>query len=97
MKDLIHIVPGPSSEILFRELFTKYPELEGKLISLEDDLRVGPINNLDTESGRNKRVTWLNENICEEDFSDWIWNDNEKLRVIESELQANNKICIWYG
>lgn len=71
-----------------------------EVISLKDDLRVGPLAGINTETGYVKRSEWWSiiTEMCEDrEHVDSFYGDLKKMKRIKILLEENKIICIWYG
>jgi len=97
-----------STQIIFNEhsdtRLKRSFELRGlpvpDIISLNDDLRVGPLQGINTAGGNDDRREWwrgITDNTNHRDRVDPVFNDLGKLKHIKKLLADNQQICIWYG
>lgn len=69
---------------------------EQSLFSFNDDLRIGPINHLNTQTGRDERTNWLDQ----PDFNYLLPELKEyptKMKLLKNALQKGNELFIWCG
>ncbi len=100
MKNYVHITAGDSAGCSLKSSFELRGILLLEVISLNDDLRVGPLTGIDTMTGYDKRRKWWESitEMCEEHaFLDMFYSDLERLNRIKKLADENKKICIWYG
>jgi hypothetical protein len=96
----IHVVFGESAKwtLLSSKEMTGLMEL---VITLNDDLRVGPIVNLGKSDSGFERQDWLTSTmLCQEDaeyLSSNVTRDFDKIQSIKDELKNKAEIYIWCG
>ena len=98
--DSIHVVFGDSARKTLISSQEIAPHLDS-VISLNDDLRVGPIVNLPQSNSIVERQSWLTQtNSCliqREYFCSNISKDIQKIQDLRAELKKEKKIYIWCG
>lgn len=96
----IHVVFGLSCKLLLEHSFSIAPHVAGEVLCLIDDLRIGPINALNTAEGLAERKRWF-DILGEDDFTPYSnQQDSSDYQTIESVkelLQKGQLIYIWYG
>ncbi|WP_200978331.1 DUF3658 domain-containing protein [Echinicola sp. 20G] len=96
----IHIVFGESAKSILLAS-NEMSELIDSVVSLNDDLRLGPITNLEKSDSRFRRQDWLTSTLpCQEDaeyLSSNVAGDFEKIQNIREELKNKPEIFIWSG
>jgi hypothetical protein len=71
-----------------------------EIISLNDDLRAGPLSGIDTPKGNDNRREWwstITAQTYDRNRVELFINDFDKLEQIKGLLENNQRICIWYG
>ena len=69
----VHIVFGIYSKLRLEDSFSIADHLTGEVITLGDDLRLGPISRLETADGLLKRKKWLEsigDEVITQDFNE---------------------------
>jgi hypothetical protein len=100
MKNYIHITAGDSAGFSLKSSFELRSIPMPEIISLNDDLRVGPLSGIDTSTGYLSRREWWERitDLCDErELVESFYGDLEKLDHIKNSAGKNKKICIWYG
>jgi hypothetical protein len=100
MKNYFHITAGDSAGLSLKRSFELRNILPNEVISLKDDLRVGPLTGIDSETGYDKRSKWWDTitEMCEDkDNVDSFYGDIKKMERIKKLLEENKEICIWHG
>ena len=94
----LHIVIGESSAGVLHQSGMISTE-SSKVLCLRDDLRFGPIINLETQEGRENRQKWIAGIACAEErdyLSAWD-GDDAVIQQIEEEVNHFNDVYIWCG
>jgi len=71
-----------------------------EIISLNDDLRVGPLQGVNTAGGKDDRKEWwstITDQTYDRNRVEFFINDLDKLEQIKVLLENNQQICIWFG
>lgn len=96
----IHVVFGDSARLTLLSSQEMAPHLDS-VISLNDDLRVGPIVNLSQSNSIIDRQSWLTQNnpclIEREYFCSNVSMDIQKIQNLRAKLKKDKKIYIWCG
>ena len=96
----VHIVFGLSCKLLLEHSFNVAPPLAGEVLCLNDDLRIGPINGLNTYGGLQERKRWF-DILGEDDFTPYSnqqdSSDHQTIESVKELLQKGQLIHIWYG
>lgn len=91
----IHIVFGDAA----RHVLQNNPGInisEQHIFSFNDDLRMGPINHLNAQTGQTERINWLNQS----DFNHLLPELREhetKMKLLKNSLQKDEELFIWCG
>lgn len=99
MRNYVHITGSDSVGSSLKSSFG-LRNILSEVISLNDDLRVGPLTGIDSETGYDKRREWwgtITEMSEHTQYVDSFYGDLKKIERIKLLLEENNKICIWYG
>lgn len=100
MTGFIHIVFGNYTAQSLEFSFQFNSSLSGEIYSLNDDLTIGPLKELDKTEGINRRADWIKatkENLL---FYKWVIfgsKDSATIKQIRNCLTLGEKLCIWYG
>ncbi|WP_192350381.1 DUF1835 domain-containing protein [Algoriphagus sp. Y33] len=89
MKNLVHITGGDSAGFSLKRSIELRNIPMPEVISLKDDLRVGPLGGIDTETGYDKRREWWNtiaEMSEDREYVDSFYDDLKKLKRIKKIL-----------
>jgi hypothetical protein len=75
--------------------------LNGEVIEIKDEWGVGPLKDLDTEEGWNRRLNWWKELLKGSPYEKSMgsFDDRETVKTIKQQLNANEKeeAWIWMG
>ncbi|RNI25953.1 DUF3658 domain-containing protein [Rufibacter latericius] len=95
----IHIVFGETAELTLLSIKEMTADVDS-VVSLNDDLRVGPIN-LGSLDGRVERQNWVTSNLpCKEDAAylrSYVTGDFDKIQSIRDNSKDKAEIYIWCG
>jgi hypothetical protein len=100
MKNYVHVAAGNTAGFSLKSSFALRSIPMPEVISLNDDLRVGPLTGIDAKSGCDNRREWWKSitDLCEErELVESFYGDLKKLNHIKKLVAENNKICIWNG
>jgi hypothetical protein len=96
----VHVVFGIYSKLKLEDSFLISEHLAGKVISLGDNLRIGPIKAIDTAVGLLNRKEWF-ETVGDETITDYFnlqgSSDHKTIEIIKLLLLQGQIIHIWYG
>lgn len=96
----VHVVFGLYSKLKLEDSFPISEKLSGNVICLGDDLRIGPIAEIDTPIGLLDRKKWF-ETVGDETVSDYFIvqgsNDHHIIEKVKQLLFEGRVISIWYG
>lgn len=101
MSKFVHITFGDSAAGVLKYFFsTNENQWKGEIINFREDYSIGPINQINTEIGLEKRIEWFEKMFKE------VWEE-EYLKNIEKEfiqtyakiksIEPNSTVVIWYG
>lgn len=90
---MIHIVFGGSSAASLRAAFELDAQLEGDIISFEDDLAVGPLFILDTPDGKAARRSWWSQ-VLETSLPEGEAPE-DPVRALKARLRENEEEQVW--
>ncbi|MBF8983849.1 DUF1835 domain-containing protein [Lutibacter sp. B2] len=101
MGKFVHIVFGDSAAGTLKYFFeNNQHECKGKIINFREDHATGPLYEIDTKKGFQKRIKWF-EQMFKEVFIDDYFENIEKEFMYTYEMIKNMgqdlKIVIWYG
>ena len=96
---ILHIVFGQSSVANLKAAFELDPQLEGEILSYEDDLAVGPLFILDTPDGRVARRDWWNAlqdiTLPPPAEGEQIPVPEDPVRSLKARLREEEELVIW--
>ncbi|RZL12250.1 MAG: DUF1835 domain-containing protein [Pedobacter sp.] len=96
----VHVVFGIYSKLKLEDSFLISEQLAGEVICLGDDLRIGPIRELDTSVGLINRKKWF-ETVGDDTIVDYFniqgSSDHKTIESIKQILLEGQVIHIWYG
>ncbi len=101
MNKFVHIVFGDSAAGNLKYFFSNNNnDFKGEIINFRADHSIGPIDEVDSKNGLEKRIKWFEENLSEvfeEDYLEYI--EKEFIDTYESikNIDLDSKIVIWYG
>ena len=99
MKEKLHIVFGKSTSGLLRMSFKYNSSIFGNILSLNDDMSMGPIANLDNISGIRVRKNWWDTVTKDTYYNTWVLNEVdaniEKYQYIKNDLKKQT--YVWVG
>jgi len=100
MAKTVHVVFGIYSKLKLEDSFLISQKLSGEVICLGDDLRIGPISEIDTASGLLDRKKWF-ETVGDDTIIDYFniqgSSDHKTIESIKQILLDGQAIHIWYG
>ena len=100
MAKTVHVVFGIYSKLKLEDSFLVSKKLSGEVICLEDDLRIGPISEIDTAYGLLDRKKWF-ETVGDDTITDYFniqgSSDHKTIESIKQILLDGQAIHIWYG
>jgi len=96
-----HIVFGDSSNGILKYVFeNKHSKYNGEIIAFREDHSIGPLHEIDTEEGLEKRFTWL-RGIHKEVFAYEYSESYEEAYMSSYEILKNigedSIVVIWHG
>ena len=96
---ILHIVFGQSSAANLKSALELDPQLEGEILSFDDDLAVGPLFILDTPEGRSARKEWWNtvQDITPAPPAEGetAAAPEDPLRALKARLREEEELEIW--
>lgn len=96
---ILHIVFGQSSAANLKAAMEMDPQLEGEILSFEDDLAVGPLFILDTPEGRSARKEWWNTvqdvTVAPPAEGETEAPPADPLRELKARLREEEELEIW--
>ena len=96
----VHVVFGRSTSLSLVASFSIAEHLRGEVITLGDDLRIGPINGLDTAEGLLNRRKWIQstgDEVLIQEFNDYSSSDHNTIEAIRHLLAGGQIIHLWFG
>jgi hypothetical protein len=96
----VHVVFGRSTSLSLIASFSIAEHLRGEVITLGDDLRIGPINGLETAEGLLNRRRWfesLGDEVLIQEFNDYGSSDHNIIEAIRQLLVEGQVIHLWFG
>jgi hypothetical protein len=73
--------------------------LIGEVLTLNDNLGIGPISSLDTREGRDRRIQWLKQHIesdpHHQPLAGYVQQDYEVLEKLKILLNQGRKLYLW--
>jgi len=99
---MIHIVFQQADVDVLNEAMKLDEAIRGKVFEIRDEWGVGPLKDIDTEEGWNKRQDWWRELLKGSPYGDKLvgsFDDRETVLAIKQELNRNEKeeAWIWMG
>jgi hypothetical protein len=98
---MIHIVFQQDDVDVLKEAMKLDEILNGEVIEIKDEWGVGPLKDLDTEEGWNRRLNWWKELLKGSPYEKSMgsFDDRETVKTIKQQLNANEKeeAWIWMG
>lgn len=77
-----------------------YDTGKSKTVCLQDYLSIGPVLDLETQKGRNRRINWLSE-ICQGFGADEIGrivdSDGQLIEKLKDDMNLYDRIYLWVG
>lgn len=96
----VHVVFGIYSKLKLEDSFLISKKLSGEVICMGDDLRIGPIEEIDTSVGLLDRKKWF-ETVGDDTIIDYFniqgSSDHKTIESIKQILLEGQLIHIWYG
>ena len=95
---MIHIVFQEADIEILNKAIELDESLQGEVLIIRDDFAVGPLEEIDTEEGWNKRVQWWKELVEYSPYSNEIigsFDDRQTVAVILQKLDENPKEELW--
>ncbi|MCM1989446.1 DUF3658 domain-containing protein [Oceanirhabdus seepicola] len=101
MGKFVHIVFGDSAAGLMKYFFhSNKNEFKGQVIAFSEDYSIGPIYEIDTDTGRRNRIKWFKKVLKQVSNYDYFEDiEKEFIDTYESikNIDSDSKIVIWYG
>lgn len=99
---MIHIVFNESEIELMKEVIELDESLAGEIIQIRDDYAVGPLSELDTTEGWQKRTEWWMDLMQHSHYSNneiKEVDDRETIQLLKAKLDENpeEQLWIWMG
>lgn len=95
MTNFVHIVSGDSASGSLKRALATDNIQDNEVISLLEDLSIGPIQNLETTKGKLNRQKWWGK------ISQWITEDDFEIECSKidkiKELSSQKNLCFWLG
>lgn len=101
---IIHITFGDSAYGNLKYAFQQNNEYKNeKIICVNEDFSIGPINRLVSIEGMQERKKWLKDVLTttgpatDIDYLDWIETTLQQNSQIAEEIPSHSKVILWYG
>ena len=98
---MLHIVFQHADVSVLEEAMKLDETLKGEIFEIKDEWGVGPLKDLDTEEGWNRRIDWWRELLKGSPYEKSIgsFDDRETVKSINAQLTANTteEAWIWMG
>ncbi len=96
---MLHLVFQQTDIYTLQKAIELDETLKGKVIQVEDEFAVGPIENIYTEEGYNNRIEWWKQVLEFSPYTDSInkVDDHKVVEKIISNLRGGEEVWIWVG
>ncbi|MFI5129024.1 MAG: DUF3658 domain-containing protein [Chitinophagales bacterium] len=99
---MIHIVFQQADVDVLKEAMKLDDSLQGEVFEIKDEWGVGPLKDLDTEAGWNRRQDWWRELLKGSPYGEKLvgsFDDRETVKAIRQKMNENDKeeAWIWMG
>ena len=94
---MLHIVFQHADVNLLKEAMKLDETLQGEVIEIKDEWGVGPLKNIDTEEGWQKRINWWKDLIAGSPYEKNMgtFDDRETVKSIKEKLDAGETLEAW--
>jgi len=101
LSEFVHIVFGDSAAGTLKYFFQNNEnQFKGEVINFREDYSIGPIYEMDTKKGIDRRIEWFKnifKEISEDDCFNYIEEDFIDTYQSINNIHEHSKIIIWYG
>jgi len=95
---MIHIVFNQSELALMKQVIGMDLTLSGEVVQIKDDFAVGPLKDIETESGWQARLAWWKDLLQSSPYGENLagsFDDRETVRQLKAKLDEDPEEVVW--
>ena len=95
---MIHIVFQQDDVSVLKQAMELDENLKGEIVEIKDEWGVGPLKDIDTDEGWNKRLDWWRDILKDSPYGEKIvgsFDDRQTVKEVKEKLDADPELQAW--
>ena len=95
---MIHIVFQQDDVSVLKQAMELDENLKGEIVEIKDEWGVGPLKDIDTDEGWNKRLDWWRDLLKDSPYGEKIvgsFDDRQTVKEVKEKLDADPELQAW--
>ena len=95
---MIHIVFQQDNVYVLKQAMELDENLKGEIVEIKDEWGVGPLRDIDTDEGWNKRLDWWRDLLKDSPYGEKIvgsFDDRRTMKELKEKLDADPELQAW--